>query len=317
MLDLADLASVREFASRRGRCPRPARHPGQQRRGDDAASSRRPPTASSFSSAPITSATSRSPGCCSTRSRRGRRLTGRHRYEPRAPSGEDRLRRPRLRARVRAPARRTSARSSPTPSSGSSSTGGCAPPALPVISVLAHPGYSATNLQSSGPTGAMKALLKVGNALLAQGADQGALPQLYAATAAGVAGRVVLSARTAFDECAGRADPSCSRSPGPRRGPRPSPLGGLGGAHRRRVSRRGGEIAVVDVKRAWAGSGCRRRSPSSPRATGTRSSSAAGTTGSPPPPTWPAPAARCSCSSAASSSAAPARSSARSPTSAT
>ncbi len=59
---------------------------------------------------------------------------------------------------------------------------------LPVISVLAHPGYSATNLQSSGPTGAMKALLRVGNALLAQGAEQGALPQLYAATAAGVEG---------------------------------------------------------------------------------------------------------------------------------
>ena len=57
-----------------------------------------------------------------------------------------------------------------------------------MISVLAHPGYSATNLQSSGPTGAMKALLKVGNALLAQGAEQGALPQLYAATAAGVEG---------------------------------------------------------------------------------------------------------------------------------
>jgi NAD(P)-dependent dehydrogenase (short-subunit alcohol dehydrogenase family) len=59
---------------------------------------------------------------------------------------------------------------------------------LPVISVLAHPGYTATNLQSTGPTGSMKALLAVGNKLFAQGADQGALPQLYAATAPGVEG---------------------------------------------------------------------------------------------------------------------------------
>lgn len=58
----------------------------------------------------------------------------------------------------------------------------------PVKSVLAHPGYSATNLQSTGPTGLMKEVLKVGNALLAQSAEDGALPQLYAATAPGVEG---------------------------------------------------------------------------------------------------------------------------------
>jgi NAD(P)-dependent dehydrogenase (short-subunit alcohol dehydrogenase family) len=57
---------------------------------------------------------------------------------------------------------------------------------IPVISVLAHPGYSATNLQLSGPTGLMKAVLRVGNQLIAQSAEQGALPQLYAATAPGV-----------------------------------------------------------------------------------------------------------------------------------
>jgi NAD(P)-dependent dehydrogenase (short-subunit alcohol dehydrogenase family) len=57
-----------------------------------------------------------------------------------------------------------------------------------VISVLAHPGYSDTNLQSTGPTGAMKAILAVGNKLLAQDAKQGALPTLYAATAPGVDG---------------------------------------------------------------------------------------------------------------------------------
>jgi NAD(P)-dependent dehydrogenase (short-subunit alcohol dehydrogenase family) len=58
----------------------------------------------------------------------------------------------------------------------------------PVKSVLAHPGYSATNLQVTGPRGAMKAFLRVGNALAAQSAERGALPQLYAATAEGVAG---------------------------------------------------------------------------------------------------------------------------------
>jgi NAD(P)-dependent dehydrogenase (short-subunit alcohol dehydrogenase family) len=51
-----------------------------------------------------------------------------------------------------------------------------------VRSVLAHPGYSATNLQSSGPIGPAKQLMKVSNRLLAQSAAMGALPQLYAAT---------------------------------------------------------------------------------------------------------------------------------------
>src|SRR4051794_12487299 len=54
---------------------------------------------------------------------------------------------------------------------------------LSVKSLLAHPGYSATNLQLTGPTGPMRALLSITNKLVAQGADRGALPQLYAATA--------------------------------------------------------------------------------------------------------------------------------------
>ncbi|GGS18624.1 MULTISPECIES: oxidoreductase [Actinokineospora] len=53
---------------------------------------------------------------------------------------------------------------------------------VPVSSVLAHPGYSATNLQSAGPKGMQKLGLKIGNRLLAQDAQMGALPQLYAAT---------------------------------------------------------------------------------------------------------------------------------------
>jgi len=58
----------------------------------------------------------------------------------------------------------------------------------PIISVFAHPGYSDTNLQRSGPTGLMRGLLEIGNRLLAQSAERGALPTLYAATAPDVRG---------------------------------------------------------------------------------------------------------------------------------
>ncbi|ARX87296.1 short-chain dehydrogenase [Streptomyces alboflavus] len=55
--------------------------------------------------------------------------------------------------------------------------------ATPVSSVLAHPGYTATNLQTTAPTGLVKLLF--GHLLkpLAQSPARGALPQLYAATA--------------------------------------------------------------------------------------------------------------------------------------
>jgi NAD(P)-dependent dehydrogenase (short-subunit alcohol dehydrogenase family) len=58
----------------------------------------------------------------------------------------------------------------------------------PVMSVLAHPGYSATNLQLSGPTGVMRSFLRVTNKLVAQSVEQGALPQLCASTAPDVEG---------------------------------------------------------------------------------------------------------------------------------
>jgi NAD(P)-dependent dehydrogenase (short-subunit alcohol dehydrogenase family) len=53
---------------------------------------------------------------------------------------------------------------------------------VPVKSILAHPGYSATNLQSSGPTGLLKLAMKFSNRYIAQNVDIGALNQLYAAT---------------------------------------------------------------------------------------------------------------------------------------
>jgi NAD(P)-dependent dehydrogenase (short-subunit alcohol dehydrogenase family) len=59
---------------------------------------------------------------------------------------------------------------------------------LPVKSLLAHPGYSATNLQLSGPTGIVRSFLRVTNALVAQSPEQGALSMLYAATAPDVEG---------------------------------------------------------------------------------------------------------------------------------
>ncbi|WP_156755433.1 oxidoreductase [Actinokineospora pegani] len=55
-----------------------------------------------------------------------------------------------------------------------------------VASVLAHPGYSATNLQSTGPTGVVKLAMKVTTRFMAQEAAMGALPQLYAAAHPGV-----------------------------------------------------------------------------------------------------------------------------------
>jgi NAD(P)-dependent dehydrogenase (short-subunit alcohol dehydrogenase family) len=53
---------------------------------------------------------------------------------------------------------------------------------VPVKSILAHPGYSATNLQTSGPTGFLNLLMRVGNRFIAQDVEIGVLSQLYAAT---------------------------------------------------------------------------------------------------------------------------------------
>jgi NAD(P)-dependent dehydrogenase (short-subunit alcohol dehydrogenase family) len=52
-----------------------------------------------------------------------------------------------------------------------------------VIATAAHPGYAATNLQFHSGSRWMDALSAVGNRVLAQDANGGALPTLYAATA--------------------------------------------------------------------------------------------------------------------------------------
>ncbi|MFT4946621.1 MAG: NAD(P)-dependent dehydrogenase (short-subunit alcohol dehydrogenase family) [Natronomonas sp.] len=62
-----------------------------------------------------------------------------------------------------------------------------------VLSTACHPGYAATNLQRSGPEQSGSrlrlAMMRVANAVLAQSAEAGALPMLYAATHGGVTGR--------------------------------------------------------------------------------------------------------------------------------
>lgn len=54
------------------------------------------------------------------------------------------------------------------------------------ITAAAHPGYAATNLQGGTGSAFMGFLMNIGNAVLAQSAAMGALPQLYAATASDV-----------------------------------------------------------------------------------------------------------------------------------
>lgn len=53
--------------------------------------------------------------------------------------------------------------------------------ASPIISVAAHPGYAATDLQSHTES-FMDSVMVLGNRLLAQNAEMGALPELFAAT---------------------------------------------------------------------------------------------------------------------------------------
>jgi NAD(P)-dependent dehydrogenase (short-subunit alcohol dehydrogenase family) len=59
---------------------------------------------------------------------------------------------------------------------------------LPMISVAAHPGYSATNLQLGAVPSPLRFTARIANALFAQSAEMGALPLLYAATYPGLPG---------------------------------------------------------------------------------------------------------------------------------
>jgi len=57
-----------------------------------------------------------------------------------------------------------------------------------VKSLAAHPGYAATNLQSAAAPAADRIVMRFTNLIMAQSADMGALPTLYAATEPGLEG---------------------------------------------------------------------------------------------------------------------------------
>jgi NAD(P)-dependent dehydrogenase (short-subunit alcohol dehydrogenase family) len=57
-----------------------------------------------------------------------------------------------------------------------------------IRSLAAHPGYAATNLQSAAPPILDRLVMVVSNHVIAQSAEMGALPILYAATHPGLAG---------------------------------------------------------------------------------------------------------------------------------
>lgn len=59
-----------------------------------------------------------------------------------------------------------------------------------ITSVGAHPGYAATNLQTAAPPLIDRLIGQLGNVLVAQSAEAGALPLLYAATEPGLEGGV-------------------------------------------------------------------------------------------------------------------------------
>jgi NAD(P)-dependent dehydrogenase (short-subunit alcohol dehydrogenase family) len=89
-----------------------------------------------------------------------------------------------------------------------------------VKSLAAHPGYSATNLQSNGPPKVDALIMLPLNRFFAQSDEMGALPTLYAATVSGLEGgtyigpdgvgemrghpRPVAPSRTARDEALAR-----------------------------------------------------------------------------------------------------------------
>ena len=62
----------------------------------------------------------------------------------------------------------------------------CAAAGVDLLSIAAHPGYVATNLQAAGPrmrgSRLQQIVMDVANRVMAQPAAQGALPQVYAAT---------------------------------------------------------------------------------------------------------------------------------------
>ena len=101
-----------------------------------------------------------------------------------------------------------------------------------VKSMAAHPGYAATNLQFAGPPLVDRLVMHVGNLVIAQSEDMGALPTLYAATQPGLPGRHLRRPgrawRAARPPEAGLPEPGRAR-----RGRGPPAVGGLRADDRR------------------------------------------------------------------------------------
>ena len=188
-LDLADLASVRTFAE--------THHPAAldllvNNAGVMALPPRGTPrTASSRSSAPTTSGTSRSPACCSRAAAGG--------PAPRVVTVSSTMHRlghidfDDLDAeRATGSGRPTGSRSWPTCCSRSSCDRRADAAGADLAAVAAHPGYASTNLQTAGPRLAGSRVNEAGarlmNRILGQSAEGGALPLLRAATDPAVRG---------------------------------------------------------------------------------------------------------------------------------
>ncbi len=72
---------------------------------------------------------------------------------------------------------------------------------MEVVSVAAHPGYAATNLQFAGPSHFYeKWVMAVTNKLVAQSAEMGALPALFAATKPDVPGSAFVGPDEMFEQ---------------------------------------------------------------------------------------------------------------------
>jgi NAD(P)-dependent dehydrogenase (short-subunit alcohol dehydrogenase family) len=69
-----------------------------------------------------------------------------------------------------------------------------------VRAIAAHPGYSATHLQSAAAPQPDRFLMAISNAIMAQSAEMGALPTLYAATQPGIEGGTYIGPDGLFEQ---------------------------------------------------------------------------------------------------------------------
>jgi NAD(P)-dependent dehydrogenase (short-subunit alcohol dehydrogenase family) len=69
-----------------------------------------------------------------------------------------------------------------------------------IRSLAAHPGYAATNLQFAAAPRLDRMLMVLGNRLMAQSAEMGALPTLYAATYPGLEGGTYVGPDSFFEQ---------------------------------------------------------------------------------------------------------------------